>query len=402
MARVLFIVRSLEGGGAERQLCVLAAGLSRSGHDVAVAVFYPGGPYADQLLGGTGVELISLDKRGVYETFGFFWRSLRLVRRFRPDVIHGYMDLGNLVAAVMRAAAPRATIAWGLRNAHISLDPGDHLGRLVAEVCRALSWTANVIISNSLESAEYYVARGYPRRRMRVIPNGVDTQTFRPDPAGRTRVRAEWSVGAAERLVGIVGRLHPDKDHDTFLAAATRLSARRPEVRFVCVGHGDEPYRSELLGRMREAGLGERLRHVPFRRDMPAVYSALDLATLTSTTESFSNALAEAMSCGVPCVATDVGDTRLILGALGAVVPPRDPEALSAAWESALSSLSPSWSTACRAHIVDNFGVERLVSRSAEALRLRAPALRHGLAGYRRAAHMGDVTPPQRPSFGMD
>jgi glycosyltransferase involved in cell wall biosynthesis len=374
MARVLFVVHSLGGGGAERQLCVLAAGLRRSGHEVAVAVFYPGGPYADQLLGGTGVELISLDKRGIYETFRFFWRAARAVRRFRPDVIHGYMDLGNLVAAVMRVAAPRATIAWGLRNAHITLDATDYLGRVIAQLCRPLSWTADLIICNSRESAEHHAGRGYPRRRMRVIPNGIDTQTFRPDSEGRARVRAEWGVASTQQLVGIVGRLHPDKDHDTFLAAAARLAARRPDVRFVCVGDGAEPYRSELLRRMREIGLGERMRHVPFRRDMPAVYAALDLATLTSTTESFPNVLAEAMACGVPCVATDVGDARLILGTLGTVVRPREPEALAGAWETALSSLSPAWSAACRARIVDTFGVERLASRSADALGLRTPA----------------------------
>jgi glycosyltransferase involved in cell wall biosynthesis len=373
MARVLFIVRSLEGGGAERQLCVLAAGLQHVGHHVGVAVFYPGGPYAEQLLSGSGVELISLAKRNVYETVRFFWRAAGVVRRFRPNVIHGYMDLGNLVAAVMRIAAPRATVAWGLRNADVTLPRGDHLGRVVAELCRGLSWTANVIISNSREAAAHHVRRGYPRGRIRVIPNGIDTRAFRPDPEGRARVRAEWGVGAGERLIGIVGRLHPAKGHDTFLAAATRLAARRSDVRFVCVGNGDEPYRSELLRRMGDTGLGERLRHVPFRRDIPAVYNALDLATSASISESFPNVLAEAMACGVPCVATDVGEARLILGELGTVVRPRDPEALATAWDAAVSSLDPSWSAACRARVVEHFGVERLVSRSAEALRLRAP-----------------------------
>jgi glycosyltransferase involved in cell wall biosynthesis len=368
MARVLFLIHSLGVGGAERQLCVLAAGLRRAGHEVGVCVLFRGGPYADQLVAATGVELLTIDKSGPLKALRFFWRAARVVRRFRPDVVHGYMDDANLVAAVTRVAVPRATIAWGVRNAQLNFEVGDRLGPIVAYLCRPLSWLADVIITNSGQAAANYVARGYPRSRMHVIPNGVDTETFRPDPAGRRRLRANWGIAPDDLLVGIVGRLHPDKDHPTFLSAAGHLAERRPEARFVCVGDGDEPYRSELLARMRASSLGDRLRYVPFRDDMPAVYSALDLATLSSVNESFPNTLAEAMACGVPCVGTDLGDTRLIIGPHGEIVPPRDARALAEAWDRVLASRGAASADTCRAHIVDQFGVERLLARSAKAL----------------------------------
>jgi glycosyltransferase involved in cell wall biosynthesis len=388
MARVLFIVNSLALGGAERQLCVLAAGLRRAGHAVGVFTLIRRGPYAEQLAATTDVELLSVEKTGPLRIPRFFWRAARLIRRFRPDVIHGYMDDANLLAALMRAAAPRARIAWGVRNVEVLFEPGDWFSPLVAQLCRPLSWLADVIITNSSHAADSYAARGYPRHRMRVIPNGIDTDAFRPDAAGRERVRAEWGIASDELLVGLVGRLTPAKDHRTFLTAAVQLAAHRPEVRFVWVGDGLEPHRSTVLRAMDASRLGPRLRHVPGRRDMAAVYSAFDLATLSSVTESFPNVVAEAMACAVPCVATDVGDTRLILGPHGWAVPPRDPDALARAWDEALSARGTARSRACRAHIVEHFGVERLVARTAETLGIGPSAG----APARAPAHLSPAT----------
>ena len=370
MARVLFVARSLAGGGAERQLCVLATALRRRGHHVAVATFYPGGPYADALLAGTGVELISLEKRRTSEIVRFFWRAARVVRAQRPDVIHGYLELGNVVATVLRAAAPHARVAWGLRNADLDVSQDGLLARLVWQASRPASWGADTIIANSAAAAEYHVRSGYPRGRMHVIHNGIDTEVFAPDCAGRARVRAELGITPAAPVIGIVGRLDPRKGHDLFIAAAKRLAAYCPEARFLCVGEGEEPHRSLVQRWLDQSGLGERLVQTGFRRDMPAVYSACDIVTCASYTESFPNVLAEAMASGVPCVTTDVGDAPLIVGALGEVVPRRDAAAMAVAWKRLLTRADGALAAACRARIVDRFSVEQLVRRTVEVLRL--------------------------------
>jgi glycosyltransferase involved in cell wall biosynthesis len=370
MARVLFVARALGGGGAERQLCVLAAALRRRGHHVAIATFYPGGPYADALLAGTGVELISLEKRRTSEIVRFFWRAARVVRAQRPDVIHGYLELGNVVATVLRAAAPRARVAWGLRNADLDLSRDGPLARLVWQASRAASWGADTLIANSAAAAEYHVRSGYPRGRMHVIHNGIDTEVFAPDCAGRARVRAELGIPPAAPVVGIVGRLDPRKGHDVFIAAARRFAAHRPEARFLCVGDGEEPHRSLVARWLDESGLDTRLVRTGFRRDMSAVYSACDIVTCASYTESFPNVLAEAMASGVPCVTTAVGEAPLIVGGTGEVVPPRDAAAMAAAWERLLTRGDGALAAACRARIVDRFSVEQLVRRTVEVLRL--------------------------------
>jgi glycosyltransferase involved in cell wall biosynthesis len=125
---------------------------------------------------------------------------------------------------------------------------------------------------------------------------------------------------------------------------------------------------------------------------MPAFYSALDLLTSSSAFgESFSNVVAEAMACGVPSVATDVGDARDIVGQTGMVVPPRDPEALATAWEVMLGRTGPSHSAACRARVAELFSLEHLIDATEAALSALRPANPTGKALHARA-RSADVT----------
>ena len=369
--KILFVVPALAGGGAERQLCLLALGLQRAGHDVTIAVFRPGGVYEHTLLAGSRVTVRSLDKRSTAETIRFLLRARRLARDVAPDVIHGYMDLGNVIATVMRRFVPDARLAWGVRVARLDRRQYDPLGRLVHELNRRLAHVPDVIICNSAAGAEECVNDGYPSARVHVVPNGIDTDAFMPDPAGGARVRQEWGIPPGSRVVGLVARLDPVKDHATFAAAAKRLSERDGRVYFVCVGDGEEPYRSRVESILRDSGLGERLIRSGFRNDMPAVYSAFDVSTSCSLSEGFSNTLAEAMACGVPCVATDAGDARLILGDTGIVVESRNPVALADAWQRLLDCDRMDIRDACRRRIVDSFSAEALTSRTAELLERR-------------------------------
>src|SRR5206468_8119467 len=134
---------------------------------------------------------------------------------------------------------------------------------------------------------------------------------------------------------------------------------------FVCVGEGKEPDRSNVLRMLRSSGLSDRLQWRGLVQDMSGFYSALTVATCCSRFgEGFSNAIAEAMACGVPCAVTDVGDLPTIVGETGLVVPPENPGALADAWDRLIESAGPEQSAACRARIVSNFGLSTLVDRT--------------------------------------
>lgn len=370
--RILFLIRSFGRGGAQRQLVTLAAELRRSGWDVSVACFYSGDAFQRDLV-QANVPVIDLRKRGRWDVAGFLWRLWRTFRANDPDIVHGYLTVGNLLALLARLAHRHTGVVWGVRSAYMDRDRYDWTSRLTFRLSCLFARLADVIIVNSEVGATHHAALGYPRERIRVIPNGIDTMRFRFDAEGRARLRATWHVPDDALLVGLVGRLDPMKDHPTFLKAAATLAARDPRWRFVCVGEGKPDYAAMLRSQADALGLGDRLIWAGPRGDMPAVNSALDIAVSTSYGESFPNVIAEAMACGRPCVVTDVGDSARIVGACGAVVGARNPPAFAAAVESILPWLAHrdaarGMHKAARARIVESYALEALLRNSRATL----------------------------------
>lgn len=370
---ILFLTRSLDRGGAERQLVVLAKGLADRGHPVAVAVFFGGGAYEPELA-RSGVRVINLGKQGRWDILPFLTRLLRLLRKERPAVLHAYLGVPNILAAVLKPLLSGTRIVWGVRASNMDLSRYDWLSRLAYVLERRLARFADGIIANSHAGKRYAVENGFPEDRIVVIPNGIDTDYFRFEPDGRWQVRREWGIAENEMLVGLVGRLDPMKDHPVFLEAASRIACGRRGVRFVCVGGGPADYAEALKQRAAELGLSKQLIWIDARDDMPAVYSALDVAVSSSSYgEGFSNTIAEAMACGVPCVVTDVGDSARIVGDADAVVAPGDGEALAAAIQRSIELTADErrvLGNTCRKRVVSEFGIDRLVQRTEQTLGL--------------------------------
>jgi glycosyltransferase involved in cell wall biosynthesis len=352
-------------------LVVLAKGLARQGHVVSVAVFFGGGVYEAELA-EAGVRVINLGKQGRWDILAFLSRLVRLLRKERPTVLHSYLGVPNILAAALKPLLPGTRIVWGVRASNVDLSRYDWLSRLVYALERRLARFADLIIANSRAGKRHAVANDFPEDKIVVIPNGIDTDYFRPDPEGRRRVRSAWGLGENEILIGLAARLDPMKDHPAFLQAASRIAHDRHDVRFVCVGDGPAAYAEALKQQAAALGLTNQLIWAGARDDMPAIYSALDIAS-SSYGEGFSNTIAEAMACGVSCIVTDVGDSALIVGEASSVVPPGDHHALAAAIQHLIDLPAEkrlARGAACRARVVSEFGIERLTKRTEQALGL--------------------------------
>lgn len=369
--KIIFVTRSLDIGGAERQLVELAKGLHRKGFSTLVSTFYPEGPFEKDLL-EAGVAVKSLQKRGRWDVFFFLIRLIRLLINEKPEVIYGFLPVPNVLITILKPLFSNTRIVWGVYASNVDLTHYDWLVRLVSRAECLFARFADLIIVNSNAGQQYYKNHGFPEDKMVVILNGIDTDRFKPDFLLRETVRAEWGIRKGDKLIGLVARLDPMKDHSTFLRAAMMLAGERDDVRFVCVGDGPEPYKLKFQKLSRDLGLESRLIWAGDRKDMPAVYNALDIVTLSSISEGAPNVIPEAMACGVPCVVTDAGDSAYIVGDTGIVVSPRDPQVLSRAWQTMVTRVENhrlELGQEVRRRIVEQFGIDTLIQRTEAALR---------------------------------
>ena len=367
--KLVFLIRNLGIGGAERQLVALATNLDRNKFDVTVLTLYGGGEFLEDLTRG-GVRAVSLNKKGRWDLLSITWHLIRVIRELKPDILHSYLTGQNLLAIMAKMALPGTRIVWGVRNANFNDRHRDWLSSLTCRTEIRLSRFPDLIISNSLAGQNYHLAAGFAGKRMVVIPNGIDTDRFAPDRRAGLRCRASWGVPSSSLVIGVVGHLARIKDHGTFLKAAAIFSRSRADTRFVCIGSGPDNYLRELRQLGAVLGLNGKVLWLGSVAEMPAAYNALDIYCSSSFGEGLSNAISEAMACGIPCVVTDVGDSAMVVGDTGVVVRRRNPEMLAAGWAKLADRIAqdPALGGAARRRIESRLSMSALISKTSEEL----------------------------------
>jgi glycosyltransferase involved in cell wall biosynthesis len=359
-------MRTLEIGGAERQVVELVKNMDHSRFEILVVTFYDGGPLRPLIENIPGVRVTSLGKAGRWDLISFFWKLLGILRIYRPDIIQSYLDVPNSFNVLAGKLLGVKTIL-GASASFVDFSRYDWTHTLVYKTSAFLSHFADKTIANSNAGEKYNVEQGYSAKTMSVIHNGIDTHAFQPNKSAGKRLRARWGIGENEKVVGLVGRFDPMKDHTTFLHAAALVSQRFPTSRFVCVGRGPQAYQDEMMAL--EASLLDKgkvfwINNCP-DQDIPAAYNAFDVLVSSSYGEGLSVVLGEAMASGVPCVVTDVGDSAFAVGNTGLVVPAKNPRALAEAICQILAMPDQDRLTLgqkARQRVLDYFSIEKMTA----------------------------------------
>ena len=329
--RVVHVISGLNQGGAEAMLEKLVQAGRRLDPDVlqSVVVLGPLGIVGERLR-ASGVPVQALGMRMAPTSLPALHRLYTsLCAANDVLVVQTWLWHADLLGGLCARAAGNPLVVWNLRNSmpgNVSLK---WTSTAVARLCALMSGRIPAaIVCNSSAAMKSHAAIGYRLDKCQIIPNGFDTRIVRRnETAGRT-FRSSWGIADDQLLIGLVARVDPLKDHLNFIRAASLIAGRYPAARFVLVGDGTTTD-AAIADELRTRGLTDRFTLVGHQDDVPGVMSALDVFCLSSISEGFPNVLGEAMLCETPCVATDVGDTREILGEDRWVAPPASPERLA-------------------------------------------------------------------------
>jgi glycosyltransferase involved in cell wall biosynthesis len=387
--RVTHLITGLCTGGAEMMLLRLLSKTDRACSHSDVISMMDVGPTGEKIK-NLGVPVCALGMRRDPPDPLAFPRLVRRLRTDPPDVLATWMYHANFLGALAAPLAGGIPVVWGLHHGH--LDPAVERRRTLW-IARACGWMSHrlaaAIICCSESSRQEHLRFGYAAAKMEVIRNGFDLTMFRPDVEARHALRRELNIREDAPVVCLVARYHPEKDHRNFLEAAAILRHCVPGVQLLLCGH-DVTWQNRVLASwIDNAGLRNCCHLLGQRDDVARIFNASDLACSASLCEAFSLVIGEAMCCGVPCVVTDVGDSAVLVGDTGLVVPARDPQALAEGCARLLAQPVPErrrLGERARQRVADNFELSQMVERynaifqRVVAARSRGPVTARGLS----------------------
>jgi glycosyltransferase involved in cell wall biosynthesis len=336
--KVLRIIGRLNVGGPAIHVVNLTAGLDRK-------------RYSSLLVAGSeneaeGSMLDFASSRGVRPTvipemvtaFSLAPRDVKallklytLMRQKRPDIVHTHTAKAGFLG---RAAARLAGVPIVVHTFHGHVLHGYYgtmKNQLLRRIEKYLALVSDRLVTVSEQVRQDLVGYGIAKaEKISVVPLGFDLDPFANSHAIKGEFRCEMGLSEEHKLIGIVGRLFPIKNHELFLKSAALISAREPAARFVVVGDG--VLRPAIENRAQELGIAERVIFTGWRRDLPRIFADLNILVVSSDNEGTPVSAIEAMASGCPVVATCVGGLPDLIQdqRTGYLVPPRDAVALSA------------------------------------------------------------------------
>lgn len=318
--KILYVITGLNAGGAEQMLYKLLRSIDQKQFSPYVVSLSDSGVIGARIE-KLGVPVYTLEMRGSILRMFRIWRLFQLIRKISPDIVHSWMYHADLIGGCIAKLCRIKKICWTVRHCNLDSDSNKRSTLAVVRICAGLSKIIpERIIFNSEASRQVHIEFGYNPQHTRVIPNGFDLDSFQPDQDSREAFRNDLGVSNEEFIVGMIGRYDQQKNHIGFISSISQVVSEYPNIRFVFAGAGVDEKNPDLMKVINEKQLQNSVFLFGYRTDIPKIMASIDLLALPSIGEAFPNVLGEAMACAIPCVATDVGDSALIIGETGRVV----------------------------------------------------------------------------------
>ncbi|MBZ0333209.1 glycosyltransferase [Marinobacter sp. AL4B] len=347
--KILLTITGLSMGGAEHVVVNLADALSARGHQIKIA--YLTGE-ALVLPKNTSIDVIAIGMKGKAGALSAYFKLRKLVKEFKPDVVHSHMVHANLLSRLLRLTVKIPKLVCTAHNTN----EGGQLRMLAYRITDKL---ADISTNVSQEAVDIFIAKGAAKPgRMLALPNGIDVNIFTFNPDARAALRAELGM-TGQKMILAVGRLDTQKDYPNLLKSVQLLAQQRDDFKVFIAGDG--PLKSELNLQVKALQVEGFVEFLGIRRDVPALVSATDLFVLPSAWEGFGLVVAEAMACERVVVATDCGGVKEVVGSNGFLVKPRDSILLTESLKNALDLSEEAGSAIgrqARRRIIDKFSLD--------------------------------------------
>jgi len=361
---VVLSIRSLDIGGAEHQFIELVKNIDKNKFDVLVCTMY-GGVQENIIKNVPNIKYVNLKKNGRYDFVRFYKNYKKVLKDFSPDVIYSFLGEMNLFSYWCK---PKQTkIIWGFRASNMDLKKYGKVPQIMFWLQKKLSKKVDKIIANSYASIEFHKKEGFFMDNAIVIHNGIDTYRFQKSEDKREKFRKKYSLKETDIVIGIVARIDYMKGYTIFAKAVKKLMEKYGNIKVFAVGDGDKEIKKEcekILGKFNM----NRFIWLGNQKNVENIYSGLDVVSSSSFGEGFSNSIAEAMSCEIPCVVTDVGDSKIIVGNTGIVVEPNNVEQLYQGLEIIIKKDYKELGKKARKRIEENFSIEKMVEKTEEEI----------------------------------
>lgn len=364
--KVIHVITGLGIGGAETMLYKLLVSSKDSIFDMHVICLSGYGPIGKEIQ-SLGVSVKYLNIQSPFGVLKGVIKICNCLIKISPDIIQGWMYHGNLAAwfgkLMVLSSAP---LFWGIRQSLHNHKSEKRGTILVIKFCSFISRFASKIIYNSEVGRVHHEQIGYTSFNGVVIPNGFFTDIFSPDTTAPYRLRSQLGLSNNVSIVGMVARFDPIKGHSNFLAAAVEVIKKKSNTHFVFIGRDVDLMKSMLAQDVKFSCLKNKIHLLGEVRNISSLVAGFDVSVTPSISEGFANAIGEAMSCGVPCVVTNVGDSAKLVGDCGLVVSSNDSIALSDAILDLLEMSHESRAalgTRARQRIINQFSIDAITRR---------------------------------------
>jgi len=361
--KIIYIINSFHVGGAEVQLVSLVQHVRGKVDDVAVISLYPHEELAEDLI-SSGIEVHFLNMKSFRSFFRAFIQAKKIINNFQPDVIHSHMYHSNIFSRLLKVFARSPQL---VNTAHNSWE-GSRFRYFLYRITAGLADFVSIVSQEGYDSHIKYKAT--PKHKLEKIPNGIDTEIFKPNSDFRLKKRLELGVGD-EFLFVSVGWLSEQKNYENALKAVAAIKKKkRLNFKHYIIGKapGGSDNHKKLEQMTRELNIDDIVSFIGHRKDVQEIMKAADGYVSSSAWEGMPIVLLEAAASALPIVATDVGDCRAIVrdGVNGFLVPPRDHEKLADAMTKLLE-LSPEahsvMSEHSRKHVIEKFSIHSVADK---------------------------------------